>query len=94
MRDLAQDLLHGLERLAFHPGVVLFDDLLARVEEDSVATFRNATITALGVDLAKEGLAAPASTWTYNITDQPFGTALEQFMKGIRGLIRRAVRKG
>jgi len=75
----------------FHRAIVeLFDAHLDRIDEDALASF-------LGLDPDQDlaldpELAAPAATWTYHLTDQPFGTALERTMKGLRALVRRALR--
>src|SRR5262249_2445776 len=44
-----------------------FGDLWRRIEEEVVSAVRRARITADGVDLAREGLLGPSSTWTYMI---------------------------
>ena len=49
-----------------------FGDLIATIDNSIVETFLSATITAEGIDLEKEGLKGPSSTWTYLINDNPF----------------------
>ncbi len=53
------------------------------IDERVVQTMKTATITDDGIDLEKEGLKAPSSTWTYMITDNPKGGVLNQLTKGI-----------
>ncbi len=74
--------------------VGMFDDLPKRLDEEIVKTFERAEITEAGIDLGKEGLAAPSSTWTYLVTDQPFGTLTERFLKGLRRMARGALGGG
>ena len=63
-----------------------FDAFLSGVEEKTVATMRTATFTADGIDLEKEGLRGPSSTWTFMISDNPRGAVLSQI---VRGVVRR-----
>jgi len=46
---------------------------------------QSAEITGDGVSLPDDGIDGPASTWTYLINDNPFGTWLERAARGIRG---------
>jgi preprotein translocase subunit SecA len=48
-----------------------FDQLFTDIEEETVKTLERVNITANGVDMEKEGLRAPTSTWTYLINDSP-----------------------
>lgn len=48
-----------------------YEKLLQTIEEEIVAVLSKAEITADGIDMAKEGLKAPSSTWTYLIDDNP-----------------------
>ena len=73
--------------------VALFDDLLRELDARVAATFETAEITADGVDLGREGLASPSSTWTYLVNDQPFGSTMERMAKNLvrfaKGMLRR-----
>ena len=60
--------------------ISLEDDLDERIVE----TFCSAEITETGIDLAKEGLAGPSATWTYLISDNPFGDALQRLLRGLK----------
>lgn len=55
-----------------------------RVAEQILRTFLHADITEAGIDIDKEGLRGPASTWTYLISDNPLGDWLNRFFSGIR----------
>jgi len=44
----------------------------------------SAAITDKGIDLAKEGLAGPSATWTYLISDNPFGDVLQRLLRGLK----------
>ena len=49
-----------------------FDGMLERLDDNIRASLKKATIDAVGIDLDKEGLRGPTSTWTYLINDNPF----------------------
>ena len=63
--------------------VTLFDDLLRELDARVAATFETAEITVDGVDLGREGLASPSSTWTYLVNDQPFGSTMERMARNL-----------
>ena len=63
--------------------VALFADLLRELDARVAGTFETAEITADGVDLGREGLASPSSTWTYLVNDQPFGSMLERMARNL-----------
>jgi preprotein translocase subunit SecA len=46
-----------------------FEELLIDIDEDIVKTFKSAEITKNGINMEREGLKAPTSTWTYLIND-------------------------
>lgn len=60
----------------------------AAVRTSIVETMQTATITADGIDLDREGLRAPASTWTYMINDNPKGGVLDQLTRGVVRMVR------
>lgn len=69
----------------FHLTVIpLFNEVLQSVREEAVRCFEQADITPLGIDLEKEGLKGPSSTWTYLVEDNPFGSE-GMFMRFIKG---------
>jgi preprotein translocase subunit SecA len=74
--------------------VALFASLLSELDARVVETFETAQITARGVDLGREGLESPSSTWTYLVNDQPFGSTMERIAKNLvraaKGWLRRS----
>jgi preprotein translocase subunit SecA len=65
-----------------------FSQFFIRGYQRCADTFAQASITAGGVDLESLGLKRPTSTWTYMITDNPFGTPEERFLKFVGTIIR------
>lgn len=51
--------------------VIAFRNLVKEIEEEIVSTMSRAEITKDGIDMEKEGLRAPTSTWTYLVNDSP-----------------------
>ncbi len=49
--------------------IAAFDELLKRIADETVKTFIEADITKAGIDMEKEGLKGPSSTWTYLVSD-------------------------
>ena len=69
----------------FHKAVgTEFADVSGRIDRRIVQTFRAARITPNGIDLQKEKLAGPSSTWTYLINDNPFGDVLQRLFRGLK----------
>ena len=55
----------------FHRTVIkAFADLINTIDENIVETLENAQFTGEGIDMEKEGLKAPSSTWTYTVDDR------------------------
>ncbi len=50
-----------------------FRKLEHRIDETILQIFQSLPVTEKGVDLDKEGIKGPSSTWTYVINDNPFG---------------------
>lgn len=48
-----------------------FDKLKESIRDEIIATLERAEITSDGINMEKEGLKAPSSTWTYLIDDSP-----------------------
>jgi preprotein translocase subunit SecA len=48
-----------------------FGKLYENIEAEAVSVLSKAEITQEGIDLEKEGLRAPSSTWTYLVDDSP-----------------------
>jgi len=63
-----KDPLHEFFKLA----AGLYDRLERSVDEGVRRSFESARITADGIDLEREGLRGPSSTWTYLVNDNPF----------------------
>lgn len=59
-----------------------FQNLTQVINDKIIKTFKSAGITKDGIDMEKEGLKSPSSTWTYLINDNPFGDWSERFSKG------------
>lgn len=89
LRSLSGDPYQEFNLFIFERFQDLFETLDAKVME----TFLSAHIDERGIDLEREGLAAPASTWTYLVTDNPFGTPMERLMRGLRDRVVGAYRK-
>lgn len=66
-----------------------FEAFLADVEQKSAATLVSANFSADGIDLEKEGLMGPSSTWTFMVNDNPRGAILSQVMNGLLRRIKR-----
>lgn len=69
----------------FHLAVIpLFDEVLQWIRESITDCFAKAEITENGINLEKEGLKGPSSTWTYLVEDNPFGSdgIFVRFVKG------------
>jgi preprotein translocase subunit SecA len=82
----------ALDPLAeFHSeSVKLFSGMFARIEEQSQETFKQARITASGVDLESIGLKRPTATWTYLVKDNPFGTDADAALRRLKRRLTRA----
>nr|WP_237534233.1 accessory Sec system translocase SecA2 [Streptomyces sp. SID3343] len=69
-----------------------FADFTTRVDTAAADRLRTAHITEAGLDPTRSGLHRPTSTWTYMVTDNPFGTPDDRVAAYLRGLIRPASR--
>lgn len=58
-----------------------FRNLRHVIDDDIIKTFESAEITKNGIDMEKEGLKNPSSTWTYLVNDNPFGDWTDRFSK-------------
>ena len=61
-----------------------FADLLERIDGQILITFRSAEIRKDGLNFDREGLRGPSSTWTYMISDNPFGDVLQRLFRGLK----------
>jgi preprotein translocase subunit SecA len=64
--------------------VQAFDSFFPDVYDRAAETFGEAEITAGGVELDDLGLRRPTSTWTYLVTDNPFGSETDRLFGGLR----------
>ncbi|MBN2588536.1 MAG: hypothetical protein JXA96_01635, partial [Sedimentisphaerales bacterium] len=61
-----------------------FYELMRRIDNEIINTFNNAEIDKDGIDFIKEGLVGPTSTWTYLISDNPFGDFMQRLRSGLQ----------
>lgn len=59
-----------------------FDDLEQRVDQGIIAAFERVNITGTGINLEREGLHGPTSTWTYLVNDSFFENPLRRAIIG------------
>jgi len=57
-----------------------FGSLVNQIDTEVIHRIQVAEITEDGIDLYKEGLQHPTSTWTYLVNDNPFGDRLEMIL--------------
>ncbi len=69
-----------------------FQNLIQTIDDEIVKTFESVEITEDGIDVEKEGLKGPSSTWTYLINDNPLGDWSERFSKGFWKIARKGFR--
>jgi preprotein translocase subunit SecA len=85
LRALARETpLDEFHRIAINT----FKEFFKKVYANSVETFLEVNIAAEGIDLEAMGLKRPASTWTYMITDNQFGSPEERFLQFVGTIIR------
>ncbi len=65
----------------------MFDPFFDVVYERAAATLADADVTDTAV--AHTGPRRPTSTWTYLVTDDPFGSEADRFLTGVRSAVRR-----
>lgn len=63
----------------------------ARVLEDAVEAFAEAVITEDGIELTGAGAERPSATWTYLVSDNPFGTPEDQLLAAAGRALKRLV---
>ena len=66
-----------------------FQNLIQTIDDEIIKTFETAEITKDGIDMEKEGLESPSSTWTYLINDNPFGDWTERASRAFGKLFRK-----
>ncbi|WP_222598447.1 accessory Sec system translocase SecA2 [Lentzea tibetensis] len=73
----------------FHrEAIPAFNKIVPESWELASDTYASAPITADGYNLADSGVKRPSSTWTYLVHDNPFGSGLEETMKGLVKMVR------
>jgi preprotein translocase subunit SecA len=71
----------------FHEMVVdVFSETLAGLEQEMVALFESLDVTDSGVDLDRQDLKGPASTWTYIVNDTPFESTIIRLYRSMKRL--------
>ena len=65
----------------------MFDPFFDTVYERAAATLADADVTDTAV--THTGPRRPTSTWTYLITDDPFGSEADRVLTGVRSAVRR-----
>ena len=69
-----------------------FKSFRQRIRDRIVETFHSVKITENGMDLDKEGLRGPSSTWTYQVSDNPMGNWLNRFFNGVHKALTRSLK--
>jgi len=59
-----------------------FADLEQQIDQEVIAAFERVNITGSGIDLEREGLLGPSSTWTYLVNDSFFENPLRRAIIG------------
>ncbi|GLZ32322.1 protein translocase subunit SecA [Lentzea sp. NBRC 105346] len=73
----------------FHrEAIPAFNKIVPESWELAADTYASAKITSKGYDLADSGVKRPSSTWTYLVHDNPFGSGLEESMKGLVKMVK------
>ncbi|MGI5501499.1 accessory Sec system translocase SecA2 [Lentzea sp. CA-135723] len=73
----------------FHrEAIPAFNKIVPESWELTTEKYEAAKITDDGYDLADAGVKRPSSTWTYLVHDNPFGSGLEESMKGLVKMVR------
>jgi preprotein translocase subunit SecA len=87
--DRVREGIHWVTRAGLNPYyefqkmmIESFANLQINIEQEILIVLKRVRITESGVDLRKEGLESPSSTWTYLISDNPFGDRLEILLGG------------
>lgn len=66
-----------------------FRNLLEDINDKIIKTFESVEITKDGIDMEKEGLMGPSSTWTYLINDNPFGDWTDRISRAVGKLFHK-----
>ena len=71
--------------------VKAYQELVATIDKEIVNTFKSMDFSSGEVDLLKMGIKAPASTWTYQITDNPFSDNIGLLLASERNIVFAAI---
>jgi preprotein translocase subunit SecA len=69
-----------------------FNSFRQRIQDRIVETFHSVKMTENGMDLDREGLRGPSSTWTYQVSDNPMGNWLNRFFHGVHKALTRSLK--
>ena len=60
--------------------IAAFSGIQEKLDDEIVKTLKRVTITREGIDMEKEGLRGPSSTWTYLISDDAFTDSISRLI--------------
>jgi preprotein translocase subunit SecA len=73
----------------FHrEAIPAFKKLMEEIDDRSAKAFDELELTDEGWEPADAGIARPSATWTYVVSDNPFGSEMERFFAGMVKLFR------
>ena len=89
LRSLAGGIVHMKPIDEFNKSAIAsFDTLIADAWTETADSFKEAEITADGLDEAASGVPRPTATWTYLVNDNPFGTEADRILGRLRNAIK------
>ncbi len=89
LRSLAGGIVHLKPIDEFNKSAIAsFDTLIADSWKEAAETFKEAEITADGLDEEASGVPRPTATWTYLVNDNPFGTEADRILGRLRNAIK------
>jgi preprotein translocase subunit SecA len=73
----------------FHRSAVpAFKKLIPEIEERTVATFEELDLEEEEFELERAHLVRPSATWTYLVTDNPFGSELDRLISMFKSKLK------
>ena len=89
LRSLAGGIVHMKPIDEFNKSAIAsFDTLIADAWTETADSFKEAEITADGLDEVASGVPRPTATWTYLVNDNPFGTEADRILGRLRNAIK------
>lgn len=89
LRSLAGGIVHMKPIDEFNKSAIAsFDTLIADAWSEAAESFKEAEITADGLDEEASGVPRPTATWTYLVNDNPFGTEADRILGRLRNAIK------